>query len=275
MNPTDQAAIARMALATLPLSFQDPTGIVIVDGSRDWPTDVTHAMGSGAVGILVVQPKPIEFKDLLDADPSKVVVVVDSTWASNPVITEAAQAFRAAAAADGSSRLECRVILPPGSDFPAALLDQLTLVRALLSPVSEVRVRYQSDHGLHAEGTTDSSMTVDLSVVCTAAVPPSATVRLLTSDGSVELQLPAGDTAQPAQLITVGPDGAVLAPTQYETGHRTSLRRLRELLANEPADGLADLRHLHADVSALPSAPPPPPPVARGGPRTIQRHLAG
>jgi hypothetical protein len=128
------------------------------------------------------------------------------------------------------------------------LLDQLTLVRALLSPVSEVRVRYRSNHGFHAEGTTDSSMTVDLSVICTAAVPASATVRLLTSGGSVELHLPTGDTAQPARLITVGPDGAVLAPTQYETGHRASLRRLRELLANGPADGLADLRHLHTDV---------------------------
>jgi hypothetical protein len=245
MNLTGQATIARTTLATLPLSFQDPTEIVIVDGGSDWPAEVSQAIRSGAAGILVVQPKPAEFAELLTADQST-VVVVDSTWASNPVISAAAQAFRAAATSD--TRLECRVILAPGSDFSAALLDQLTLVRALLSPLSEVRLRYRSDHGFHAEGTTDSSMTVDLSVVCTTAVPASATVRLLTSDGSVELQLPSGATAQPARLITVGPDGAVLAPTQYETGHRASLRRLRELLANAPADGLADLGNLHADV---------------------------
>jgi len=237
--------IVRATLATLPVSFPDPDGLVVVDGGADWPTEVSQAIRSGSVGILVVQPKPTEFADLLDEDPST-VAVVDSTWASNPVISAAAQAFRAAATS--GSRLECRVILTPGADFPTALLDQLTLIRALLSPVPEVRVRYRSDHGFHAEGTTDSSMTVDLSVVCTAAVPASATVRLLTSDGSVELQLPTGDTAQPARLITVGPDGAVLAPTQYETGHRACLRRLRELLAKGPADGLADLRNLHADV---------------------------
>jgi hypothetical protein len=242
MNPTPQA---HAALATLPLSFPDPTGVIIVDGGGDWPAEVARAMRSGAAGVLVVQPKPADFADLLELDPST-AVIVDSTWASNPVIGAAAQAFQAAAA-DGS-RLECRVILAPGSDFPTALLDQLILVRALLSPVSKVRVQYRSDHGFFAEGITDTSMTVDLSVVCTAAVPASATVRLLTSDGSVELLIPTGDTAEPARLTTVGPDGAVQAPTQYETGHRASLRRLRELVASGSADGLADLRQLHTDV---------------------------
>jgi len=235
---------ARSTLATLPLSFPAPAGVVFVDGDPGWPAELRRVMPTAA-GIVLVHPTPVDFAELLTADPST-IVVVDSPWASNPVTTLAAQAFHAAAA--NGSRLECRVVMAPGSDFATALLDQLVVIRAVLGPVTQVRVLHLSDHALHAEGLADTSVVVDFSVVCTAALPASATLRLLTADGSVELLIPSGDTAQPARLTTVGPEGAVLAPTQYETGHRASLRRLRELHAAGSADGLADLRRLHADV---------------------------
>jgi hypothetical protein len=236
---------ARSTLATLPLSFPDPTGVVFVDGDPNWPAELVRAMRSGPAGIVLVNPRPVDFADLLTTDPST-IVVVDPRWASNPVTGLAAQAFRAAAA--DRSRVECRVIMEPGSDFATALLDQLTLIRAVLGPVTGVRVRHLSDRALLAEGLTGLSAAVDFSIVRTTALPASASLRLLTSDGSVELTIPSGDTAQPARLITVGPEGAVLTPTQYETGQRSSLRRLRELQATGSADGLADLRRLHADV---------------------------
>lgn len=230
---------AQSALATLPLSFHDPGEVAVVNGTSGWPAEVLSALESGAHGVVLVHPQPAEFADLLAADRS--TVVVDSPWASNPAISSAAQAL---VAADGS-RLECRVTAVPGSDFATALLHQLMLIRALLSPVSQVRIHYRSGHTLYAEGSTETGVTVDFSLICTNAVPPSAAVRLLTSDGSVELLIPDGATAQPAQLTTVGPDGAVLAPTYYETGHRAALRRLRD---TAPADRLTDLRHLHDDV---------------------------
>jgi hypothetical protein len=241
---TTAATRARTTLATLPLSLPDPTGVVVVDGDPDWPAELLRAMRSGAAGIVLVHPAPVDFADLLSTAPST-IVVVDSRWASNPVTGLAAEVFRGAAG--NGSRVECRVTLEPGSDFATALLDQLVLIRALLGPVTGVQVRHLSDRTLHAEGSTDAAV-VDFSVVCTNALPASATVRLLTSDGSVELLIPSGDTAQPARLTTVGPEGAVLAPTHYETGHRAGLRRLRELHAAESADGMADLRRLHADV---------------------------
>ncbi|TDO51515.1 hypothetical protein EV643_103254 [Kribbella sp. VKM Ac-2527] len=229
------------ALATLPISFPDPANVKIVDGSSGWPADVRRALDSGATAVVVLHPRPTEFADLLAAAAP---VIVDSRWASNPVIDSAAPAFRAAE----SSRVECRVIVEPGSDFASALLDELMLIRALLGPVHQATVRYLSDHALYAEGSTDDGLAVDFSVVCTSAVPASATVRLLTSDGSVELTIPSGDTAQPARLITVGPDGAVLAPTLYETGHRAALRRLH---GTAPADRLTDLRDLYDDVQVV------------------------
>jgi hypothetical protein len=236
---------ARTTLATLPVSFPDPTEVVFVDGDPGWPAEVERALRSGPTGIVLVHPTPAAPAELLTADPST-MVVVDSPWASNPVTPLAAQAFRAAAT--DRSRVECRVTTKPEPDFPTALLDQMVLIRAVLGPVTKLQVQHISDRALHAEGLTDTSVAVDFSIVCTTAKPASATLRLLTSDGSVELLIPSGDTAQPARLITVGPDGAVLAPTQYETGHRFSLRRLRELHAAGSADGSADLRRLQADV---------------------------
>ncbi|TDO51597.1 hypothetical protein EV643_103336 [Kribbella sp. VKM Ac-2527] len=236
---------ARTTLATLPLSLPDPTGVVFVDGDPGWPAELARALRAGAAGIALVHPAPVDFADLLD-EKSATIVVVDSRWASNPVTDLAEPAFRAAAVK--GSRLECRVVMDPGCDFATALLDQLVLIRALLAPVTKVQVQHLSDRALHAEGLTDLPLAVDFSIVSTAALPASASLRLLTSDGKVELTIPSGDTAQPARLITVGPDGAVLAPTQYETGHRASLRRVCELQATRSADGMADLRRLHADV---------------------------
>jgi hypothetical protein len=241
---TSSSTQARSTLATLPLSYPDPAGVVFVDGDPGWPAELLRAMQANAAGIVVVHPRPLDFAELLTAETST-IVVIDSPWASNPAIGDAAEAFRATAA-DGS-RVECRVITQPGSDFATALLDQVVLIRSVLGHVTNLRVVHLADRALHAEGSTDAAL-VDFSVVCTSAVPASASLRLLTADGSVELLIPSADTAQPARLTTVGPDGAVQTPTHYETGHRASLRRLRELHEAGSADGLADLRHLHADV---------------------------
>jgi len=71
-------------------------------------------------------------------------------------------------------------------------------------------------------------------------------VRLLTG-GSVEVEIPSGETARPARLTTTGPQGAMLAPTLYESGHRATWRRLHQLIS---VDGQsADLDDLDADIA--------------------------
>ena len=234
-------------LATLPMSF--PDGPAVVDGGPNWPAEVTRALHAGATGAVVVHPQPADVGELLETTAG---VVVDSIWASNPAVPGAAQAFRAAAT--DQTRLECRAVHEPGTDFTAALLNDLALVRALLSPVRDVLVHHRSSSALVAEGITESGVTVDFAIVCTSALPSSATVRLLTTDGSVELVIPAADTARPAQSDCCqsrwrhgGADTVrVLAPSR--------LRRLRDLLASEQSTPSIELRELHADISVATAA---------------------
>ena len=136
------------------------------------------------------------------------------------------------------------MLIRVGSPLEEALLDQLSLIRALVGGAAEVRVLTHSVHGYAAEASA-AGHAIDLSVVCTDAVPECATVRLLTGDGSIDLTIPSGETARPAQLSVTGPDGAVLAPTLYESGHRATWRRVRELLDQKGT--ITDLEDFEAD----------------------------
>ena len=251
------AELARTVLSSLPLSYapngkHEPGAMIIVDGQKTaWPDATATAIMESAAGVVVIGPQPAELGPLLSLlDQHRVPVVVDSSW-TNPVIPVAANAF--ATAMTSGIRLECRMIALPGQDQQAALVDQLFLVRHLIGAASDVRLIFTSDRGYFAEaavGPSTSSgrtLTVDLSVICTRARPRSATVRLLTLDGSVELFLPSGDTAQPARLITVDQNGATVAPALYESGHRSSWRRLWELINS--GEKTTDLQDLAVDIA--------------------------
>ena len=127
------------------------------------------------------------------------------------------------------------------------MLDQLSLIRALVGEATAVRVLTHSIHGYAAEASA-AGHPVDLSVVCTDAVPESANVRLLTGNGSIDLTVPTGDTARPAQLSVTSPAGTLLAPTLYESGHRATWRRFRELLDQQQTG--TDLEDFEADRQA-------------------------
>ncbi len=238
-------------LSSLPLSYapngqDDRAGaVIIVDGQTTaWPDAAASAIKESAAGAVVIEPQPAELGPLLGLlDQYPVPVVIDSRW-TNPLRPAAADAF--ATAITSGDRLECRVIASLGQDLHAALVDQLSLVRRLVGAAADVRMILTSDRGYFAQAAV-GDLTVDLSVICTRAEPESATVRLLTVDGSVELFLPSGDTAQPARLITVGPDGAIESPALYESGHRSSWRRLRELI--DSGQTTEDLQDLAADIA--------------------------
>jgi len=94
---------------------------------------------------------------------------------------------------------------------------------------------------------------VDLSAICSNAVSEHATVRLLTPDGSVEVEIPNGDTARPGQLRITDAGGTRLAPTLYESGHRATWRRLHRLLATgQPS---VDVDELAADIATATKTP--------------------
>ena len=232
-------------LASLPLSYRPSTttasSVAVVGGADGWPEAVASAIRDGAAGVLLIAPEPADLSPLHDLE-SRCPVVIDSAWASNPVITAAAAAVRSATS---GSRLECRVFV--GSERPpaAVLLDQLSLVRAVVSPATELRLLHRSDHGYVAEAET-ATLPVHLTAVRTNALPEQALLRLLTADGGIEVEIPGGDTARPGLLRVTGPAGTTLAPTLYETGHRASWRRLHRLLADHESSH--DIDDLEADI---------------------------
>lgn len=227
--------------------------VVVIDGAGDWPARLSDAAIAGAGGIVLVEPQPADAAKLLgNLAKTASVVVVDSPWSSNPIVGAAAREFSAAAVP--GSRLECRVAARPGAHMLTALLHQLGLVGELVGPVASLQILTWSDHGYFLVGTVDR-IKVDLSLVTSTAIPESATTRLLTSDGSVHLDIPSGETAQPAQLITVGPHGEWRAPTIYESGHRATWRRLRRLLdATDPGSRHSAIQSLHDDMTVLGAA---------------------
>ena len=234
---------AATVLASLPLSYAPGEGaegsVAIVSGSADWPTTAIGALDAGAVAVIVVQPEPADVETL---QARAALVALDTRWATNPVVASASTAFTTAL--PHGSHIECQVNLPVGSPIETAMLDQLVLLRVLVGPVTDLRVLTRSSNGYAAEGRA-AGHPVDLSLVCTDADLESASVRLLTTDGSVELTIPSGLTAQPARLTVTGPDGAHLTPTLYESGHRATWRRVRHLLSAQ--SGANDLDDFASD----------------------------
>ena len=235
-------------LASLPLSYHDsdaaPGGVAVVGGSGGWPRRVAAALRAGAGGVIVTAPEPAGLGPLRTPDVAGGLIVVDSAWSSNPVVVPAGTAFRSAATT--GSRLECRVRVGVGRSLPAVLLNQLSLIRALLAPAEELRILHRSAHGFAGEALA-GGVAVDLSATCTGAVPQRADARLLTADGGVHVAIPDGATAEPALLTMTGPQGTLLAPTIYESAHRATWRRMHHLLTT--GGRATDIDDLEADIA--------------------------
>lgn len=244
------ATIATEVLASLPLSYAAAGGrtadVQLVDGAPDWPAALVAAARDGAAGLIVVDPGPADLLPLADLGAT---VVVDSVWAGNPAIEVAAPTLRAALVP--GTRLECRAVVSTASDAGRVLLAQLTLVRRLAGPADGLTVLHRDGHGYLARGSAGGAA-LELTMTTTNALSEHATVRLLTGDGGIELFLPAADTARPAQVHLVGPDGDCQLPTLYESAHRTAWRRLHQLLI--VGDSASDLDDLTDDLATLRAA---------------------
>lgn len=249
--PEVGGAEAAATLASLPLSFRRSDGVAetvaVVQGLPGWVDVAAAAAHGGAVGIIVVGPTPADLTGLAALDELSVAFVADWRWSSNPAVPASAAAFTAAG--QGPYRLETRLIVPVGSDLDVSQLEQLALVRRLVGPLDELHILDRTARNCYAEGITGTGVDVDLSVVCTAAVAPVSRTRLLTANGSVELEVGSPTTARPARVTVTGPDGMTQLPTLYESAHRASWRRLRDQLSGMGAG--SDLSDLRADTATL------------------------
>ncbi|NQX26487.1 hypothetical protein HQQ81_03875 [Microbacteriaceae bacterium VKM Ac-2854] len=243
--PARAAGDVAAVIASLPVSLapadENTAGaaeLVAIAGSAGWSGRAAEALAAGAHGVLVIEPVA---EDVAALDG---LVVLDRTFASNPGLSAALPAIEAI---DDGALLEARVVVPVGADLDAALLGQLALVRAAGSPVAMARILARSAAGYTVRGELESGRSVLLTAVASDARPAAASLRLLGATSAVEVEIPAPVAARPLRATVTTAEGATLLPTQYETAHRASWRRLRDLLASgSPA---ADLDAFAADAA--------------------------
>ncbi len=262
--PDSSDGPVREVLASLPLSYAPAAeitdSVVVVDGRCGWVEATAEAVRHGAAAVVLSRPRPADLTGPTGlgepgelgelARSRRTAVVVDRGWASNPAVAAAAELIEPYLGP--ARRLESRVLLPVGSDLDQALLDQLALVRGLVGGVTDLRISGWSAHGYFATATaagTTADTTASLTSVLTGATAATAQTRLLVADGGVDLVIPDGDTARPAQVVHTTPAGATLLPTRYETPQRATWRRLRALLREGTIP--SDLDDLEADITTL------------------------
>lgn len=247
----DASSRAEEVLASLPESFRRSHTVagevVVVDGGPGWVDAAAGALRGGAIGLIVISPIPGDLEPLGAALRSRpATVVVDSPWASNPAVPGAADLIQSAIT--DAVFAECRLIQPVGTDLDHALLHQLSLIRALIGPVSSLSLLSRTAH--HVQGSARSgNLLVDLSITCTDARSSVAITRMLLPNGSVEVLIPSPDTARPATVTVVSADGATTQPSLFESGHRATWRRLRGHLRSR--DVPRDVEALEWDLAVL------------------------
>ena len=222
-------------IASLPVTLRPDvagTDLVAISGGPGWVTAALAAIDGGARGLVVVAPIAEDAAELNRvAFGHRVPVVIDWPFAANPAVVAATGYFADLDSQDAP--LECTVTVRTSANLSCVLLDQLALARALGRQILRANSLDWNSHGYVVMGRTAQRRRVRLAVVCTNAQPPTARVRLLGTDGSVELLLPSPETATPGRVTVTTPEGANLLPTLFETAHRFSWRRLTRLVHDD------------------------------------------
>ena len=219
-------------VASLPVSLRPAstgTDLVAVDGQTGWAGAASQAIETGARGVVVIDPTTADVADLSTlARRRGVPVVIDYPFAGNPAVPVAAPYF--SGHDDRHALLECTVTARLGADLARVLIDQLALVGALAARVEKAKALDWTSRRYVISGLLADGRRTRLTGICTDAGPPTAAVRMLREDGSMELTVPNPETARPAQATIVTPDGAKSLPTLFETAHRLAWRRLARLV---------------------------------------------
>jgi len=145
--------------------------------------------------------------------------------------------------------LESTVTSPVGSDLSTMIMDQFALVRALEGPMDSATALDWSDRRYVVTGRTARGRRVRLTAVSTNAQPPTAAVRMLGTEGSMEFTAPDPGTARPAHATLIGLRGAQSLPTLFETSHRVVWRRVARLVHD--GGQASDLSHFLEDSSIV------------------------
>jgi hypothetical protein len=245
--------------ASLPVSLTRAPAkarLAAVDGrSADWLETLQNAIQPGTAGVLVVRPaagasEPDIRAIATAAADAGTIVAVQATWAANPAVAPFA---RAVSERLSDVALIDSVVQLGGTgtcSWADVLLDQLTLMRAVIGPLELARFAAQHEHGYTLDGAIGAS-TVAMSAVRSAALPQNARLAAYGATAEAHLIVPTVSTAIPATAWFVDSAGAVMQPTWYEAASRASWRRLHDAAAKRPGEPLPDLADLADDAGLL------------------------
>ena len=242
-------------IASLPVSLhpaagseeRDSADLIAVDGAdAGWPAEAGRAIDDGARGVLIVRPVAADVRSVTEkANARNVPVVIDAMWTYNPAVHSSTAGF--AELFDDRMLLEARTYARTGSDWDRVLLDQLSLVRAAVAPVRDLRIVRRSEHGYAALARFANGARASITAVRTDSVPEQATLRSVKAQHLVELDVPAPETAIPGRVRVTGPEGSKLLETKWETAHRAAWRHLHGLATSGLTS--SDLADFAEDVS--------------------------
>jgi hypothetical protein len=233
-------------IASLPISLAHAiagTAVagVAIAGTAGWTGRAIDAIDSGARGVVVVSP---DFEPTAElervARAKRVAVVIDSPWASNPAVTAART--RIDALVGELSFVDLVATVHDTGSFGPALAELRVLAGKLVGRTHALRT-IEENRGslLAAAALVGSDVPVTFHVLRAPAPEFAVRARVLATGGDIDLRIPDADTARPALLTTTDSTGSTLAPTEFESSHRHSWRRLLDHLATgRPADDLAE-----------------------------------
>lgn len=245
--------------ASLPVSLtQAPAKarLAAVDGrSANWLETLEDAIRPGIAGVLVVRPAagpsaPDIRAAAAAAAGTGTIVAVQATWAAHPAVAPFA---RAVAEQLSDIALIDSLVQLDGTGhrrWADVLLDQLTLLRAVIGPLELARFAAEHRHGYTVDGAIGARV-VAMSAVRSATAPQAARLDAYGATAEAHLIVPSGSTATPATAWLVDSAGAVIQPTWYETASRASWRRLHLAAAERPGEPLPDLADLAGDTELV------------------------
>lgn len=256
-------------VASLPLSFRlaasfapvapapgvAAPGVIAVAGHAGWTGRAADAIRRGAKGVLVSSPVAEDSTDLTGvADAAGAVVVLDRQWAGNVALASSSENVHGliADALKDAVLLDSVAIAAPDTDPLHLLTEQLAVLVQCGIEVQNVRMVQRNRNGYTMAGALAGGVPVALQGILTSALPPSASVSILTSAGRADVVLPDPAAAWPAEVRAVTAEGATTLPTLYESSHRTSWSRLHSHLSSgTPATDLAQFATLMSLLSQL------------------------
>lgn len=244
----DAVARLRSAVATFPRSFRATRSaspdVSVIGGGAGWAQRARSVIDDGVRAVLVGDPGIEDVGELLgSARHAGASVLLAPAGAEDPALVPTRERL---AASDGDL-LECRVIASPTGSRSATVVALLTLLGRVASPLRHLDTASGDEHGLHATGRLESGRDVLLTVDLSAAVRPVARLRLISSTGILDVDIPLSERSRPARLREISGHGEWHAEADYLGSSRAALARLHATATGRP--DVSDLEAFERQLS--------------------------